>query len=151
MTSEPRRTSSDPPAVGRSDEHVGRSAVSCDLANCRDDVVRLLLEEVRPENDPEPAKRGERFPFGLGELGVGAANPQDVDLCPEALGRAPGSAHEPLRALLRRHEREDALGERALAIRVEHGRVAASLDVLGDLTQRELTQRREPVDVGRSS
>ena len=41
---------------------------------------------------------------------------------------------------------EDPLGDRLLAERVEHVGRAARLDVLGELAQRELAQRREVVE-----
>ena len=48
-----------PPAVGRADEDVGRPSVGGDGAHRLDEVVRLLLEEVRAEHDAEPPQSGE--------------------------------------------------------------------------------------------
>ena len=75
----------------------------------------------------------------------GPAHPERVQLGAEPLGRAPGPAQDPLRPRLRRDEREHALGDGLRAERVEHDGLAPRSDVFGDLAQRELAQRGQPV------
>ena len=121
-------------------------------------VVGLLLEHPRPEHRGELAQRRERALLILGELLARRAHPQQVELRAEALGRAPGAAHEPLGARVGLDEREQALADRlrrvgreALLARADElGGQALGADLLGDLAQRDLAQRRRGSRCGRS-
>ena len=136
----------DPAAlVGRADEDVRGAALGGDAAHRVDEVVALLLEEVDAEDRGESSERGELGRLLRVELLTRPPHPERVDLAAEPLRRPPRAAEHALRARLRLDEREHALADRLLAERVEHGRAAPRLDVLRDLAQRELAERREVV------
>ena len=143
--SEPRDDLDPAALVGRADEDVGRAALGGDPPDGVDEVVALLLEEVDAEDRGEPPERRElRRLLGV-ELLPRPSHPERVDLAAEALRRPPRATEHALRPWLRLDEREHTLGDRLLAERIEHGSAAAGLDVLRDLAQRELAQRREVV------
>ena len=109
-----------------------------------------------PSTRREPAQRVEL----LGSSSVGGSCPrsrdvEQVELGAEPLRRAPRAAHDPLGARLRRDEGEQPLADGlrrgastqpVLARRRHAGALAhepLGLDLLGDLAQRDLAQRRE--------
>ena len=76
---------------------------------------------------------------------AGRLHPEDVEVGAEALGRAPGAAHEPLRAGLRLHERQQPLADRGRRAHLGRGDPLGD-DLLGDLAQRGLAQRGQVLD-----
>ena len=100
------------------------SRVDHDAAHRVDEVVTLLLDEVRAENDRKPPERRKLYLLLLRRLLAGAANPERIHVGAEALGGAPRAAQEPLGRRLGLHEREDPLAYSLTAERVENVRTA---------------------------
>ena len=144
ITSDPRSDLLAPADVRRADEDVGRAAVGSDgRERLRQRRPTPPRGSARPSTIAEPAEGGERLLLLLRELLSGPAHPEDVDLCPEPLRRAPGPPQQALGACLRRDEREDAVGQRPLASGSSTAGCRRCFDVLGDLAQRKLAQRGE--------
>ena len=136
-----------PPAlVRRADEHVGRAALRDDALNRVDEIVAFLLEEVRAEDDREPPQRRELHLLVRASARGRASAPRA-----RRAARPSRSAERHARRRIRCErgsgvdQREHALRDGLRAQRVEHDRLSARSDVLGDLAQRELAQRREAV------
>ena len=137
--------------VGRADEDVRRAALGGHAPHVVDEVVALLLEEVGAEDDGEPPQRGE-----LRRLSSVGSRPgvrtQSASMS------APSRCAE--RQARRRMRCDFGCGSTSASMRSPTAcRLSGSstvgcaprLDVLGDLAQRELAQRREVLDCGRSS
>ena len=104
-----------------------------------DEVVTLLLEEMDAQDAREPPERRQLGRLLGRRLVGGRPNPERIDLRPEPLRRAPRASEDPLGLRLGLDEREDPLADRLEAERVEYRRLATCLDVLRDLSQRELS------------
>ena len=131
--------------VGRADEDVRRAALGGDAADGADEVVALLLEEVRAEDPGQAAQRGELGRLLPRRRLPGRPDPEHVHLRPEPLGGAERAPEDALRLRLRLDQREHPLGDGLLAQRLQRLRDPARLDVLGDLAQRQLAQGGELV------
>ena len=125
--SEPRRISAAPRLVRRADEDVGRAALGGDAADGRDEVVALLLEEVRAEDDGEPAQRRELRPppprSAAGRASAPRARRARRRAARPSATRAAGCRCDRGSGV---DQHEHALGHRLLAERVERRRVCAA-------------------------
>jgi len=131
--------------VGRADEHVGRAALADHPLDGGDEVVTLLLEKVRTENDCQSPQRGQLHLLLRRQLVTSLPYPECVERRTETLGGAPAAPQDPLRARLGCDHREHPLGERLGAERIEHDRLPACADALRDLAECELAEPGEPV------
>src|SRR5262249_60692046 len=84
--------------VRRPDEDIGRAALQGDSANSLDEIVALLLEEVGPEHDREPAQGRELYLLFRGERLSRRLHPECVERGSKALRRPPGAPEDALRA-----------------------------------------------------
>ena len=136
------------------DEDVGGAPLAGEARDGVGDVVARLDEQRGAEHRRQLAQRAELALLVGVRLASGGRHPEDVELGAEALGRAPGAAHEPLGARIGLDECEEALadrlrevgGQRVLARADGLGHQALGLDLLGHLAQRDLAERREVLD-----
>ena len=131
-----------------------RAALAGDARDGVGDVVAGLDDQVGAEHGGELAQRLQlALLLGVG-LAPGRRDPQQVELRAEALGRAPRAPHEPLRARVGLDQREQPLadglrqvgGQRSSRVPTTSRDQPLGLDLLGDLAQRDLAQRREVLD-----
>ena len=145
-----------PRGARRAHQDVGRAALARHARGGLGDVVALLDDQVRAEHatPAAAARRAARAP-PRSARGPGA-DPQDVELGAEPLGRAPRAADDALRAAAAgvtsaSSRSPTACGAASPRRRSSRGRRRLAheplgLDLLGDLAQRDLAQRREVLD-----
>ena len=140
------------------DHDVGAAALADDPRGGGDEVVVLLDQQGRAEHRGELAQRRHlALHLALDRL-ARRLHPEQVEVGAEPLRRAPGAAHQALRAGLRADQREQPLADRLrrlggdpLLARVPSGSTSLQgeplgLDLLGDLAQADLAQRRQVLD-----